>query len=247
MLTLLSHRSPAKPSRHRLRRGRWKLVRKYRQSWELYSIDADRSELDDLATQHPEIVAGLASAYEDWANRCGVIPRERILELYRRRGRGLPTSDAENHGSERLLWCEPLAGAIVVVRTFSGAQHGGRWVSRHGSGYRKRAERFWPVQRRRQRLGVVRRLVEFRLASTRAQPNPPQPAWTNPRRRKVIRGGSCLCNSSYCTRYRVAARPSNTPDSSTGHMGFRCAAYDPGPHQAQTAAAASCDGTRATQ
>ena len=40
---------------------------------------------------------------------------------------------------------------------------------------------------------------------------------------KVIRGGSYLCHRSYCNRYRVAARSSNTPDSTTGHMGFRCA------------------------
>lgn len=40
---------------------------------------------------------------------------------------------------------------------------------------------------------------------------------------KVIRGGSYLCHVSYCNRYRVAARSSNTPDSTTGHMGFRCA------------------------
>lgn len=40
---------------------------------------------------------------------------------------------------------------------------------------------------------------------------------------KVIRGGSYLCHDSYCNRYRVAARTSNTPDSSTGHCGFRCA------------------------
>ena len=41
---------------------------------------------------------------------------------------------------------------------------------------------------------------------------------------KVIRGGSYLCHKSYCNRYRVAARSSNTPDSSTGNTGFRCAA-----------------------
>lgn len=39
---------------------------------------------------------------------------------------------------------------------------------------------------------------------------------------KVMRGGSYLCHRSYCNRYRVAARTSNTPDSSTGNMGFRC-------------------------
>jgi formylglycine-generating enzyme len=41
---------------------------------------------------------------------------------------------------------------------------------------------------------------------------------------RVIRGGSYLCHDSYCNRYRVAARSSNDPLSSAGHMGFRCAA-----------------------
>ncbi|WP_406134748.1 formylglycine-generating enzyme family protein [Streptomyces sp. NBC_01089] len=40
---------------------------------------------------------------------------------------------------------------------------------------------------------------------------------------RVLRGGSYLCHRSYCNRYRVAARTSNTPDSTTGHGGFRCA------------------------
>ncbi|MFE7189607.1 formylglycine-generating enzyme family protein [Kitasatospora sp. NPDC057541] len=41
---------------------------------------------------------------------------------------------------------------------------------------------------------------------------------------KVIRGGSHMCHRSYCNRYRVAARTANSPDSSSGHAGFRCAA-----------------------
>lgn len=40
---------------------------------------------------------------------------------------------------------------------------------------------------------------------------------------RVIRGGSYLCHDSYCHRYRVAARSSNTPDSASGNLGFRCA------------------------
>ncbi|MFC3419642.1 formylglycine-generating enzyme family protein [Salinicoccus hispanicus] len=40
---------------------------------------------------------------------------------------------------------------------------------------------------------------------------------------RSMRGGSYLCHESYCNRYRVAARTSNTPDSSTGNTGFRCA------------------------
>ncbi|HEX7056849.1 MAG TPA: formylglycine-generating enzyme family protein [Bacilli bacterium] len=42
--------------------------------------------------------------------------------------------------------------------------------------------------------------------------------------RRSMRGGSYLCHSSYCNRYRVAARTSNTPDSSAGNLGFRVAA-----------------------
>jgi formylglycine-generating enzyme required for sulfatase activity len=38
-----------------------------------------------------------------------------------------------------------------------------------------------------------------------------------------MRGGSYLCHDSYCRRYRVAARTSNTPESSAGNLGFRCA------------------------
>ena len=40
---------------------------------------------------------------------------------------------------------------------------------------------------------------------------------------KVMRGGSYLCHDSYCNRYRVAARTSSTPDSTTANTGFRTA------------------------
>ncbi len=39
---------------------------------------------------------------------------------------------------------------------------------------------------------------------------------------RVMRGGSYLCHKSYCNRYRVDSRSSNTPDSSAGNIGFRC-------------------------
>jgi sulfatase modifying factor 1 len=40
--------------------------------------------------------------------------------------------------------------------------------------------------------------------------------------RRAMRGGSYLCHASYCNRYRVDARSSNTPDSATTNLGFRC-------------------------
>jgi formylglycine-generating enzyme required for sulfatase activity len=37
----------------------------------------------------------------------------------------------------------------------------------------------------------------------------------------TIKGGSYLCGSNYCRRYRAAARESLEPDFSTAHTGFR--------------------------
>lgn len=40
--------------------------------------------------------------------------------------------------------------------------------------------------------------------------------------KKVQRGGSFLCNDSYCSGYRVAFRMKTSPDTSLSHSGFRC-------------------------
>lgn len=64
-----------------VRIGRWKLVRRYPLDWELYDMEADRTELHDLASRQPERVADMAAQYDAWAQRCGVIPREKILQL----------------------------------------------------------------------------------------------------------------------------------------------------------------------
>ncbi len=50
------------------------------------------------------------------------------------------------------------------------------------------------------------------------------PRYVIPTGRRAMRGGSFLCHRSYCNRYRVAARSSNTPQSTTNHCGFRVAA-----------------------
>lgn len=41
--------------------------------------------------------------------------------------------------------------------------------------------------------------------------------------RRVVKGGSHLCAPNYCQRYRPAARHPETIDTSTSHIGFRCA------------------------
>ncbi|WP_129668545.1 arylsulfatase [Phytoactinopolyspora endophytica] len=63
-----------------VRQGRWKLVRAHPDDWELYDLNTDRTELHDQALDHPQIVTQLATAYQTWAKRCSVIPREQILK-----------------------------------------------------------------------------------------------------------------------------------------------------------------------
>lgn len=59
---------------------------------------------------------------------------------------------------------------------------------------------------------------DYHLLATRKNPVGPDSGQA-----RSMRGGSYLCHASYCNRYRVAARTSNTADSATTNIGFRCA------------------------
>ena len=48
-----------------------KLACKY-PKWELYNMEVDRTELNDLSGQEPAVVEELSKLYEQWATRCGV-------------------------------------------------------------------------------------------------------------------------------------------------------------------------------
>jgi arylsulfatase A-like enzyme len=56
-----------------VRQGKWKLVAK-KEPWELYNMELDRTETNNLATQHPEIVKNLGEKYQKWAVRAKVLP-----------------------------------------------------------------------------------------------------------------------------------------------------------------------------
>jgi arylsulfatase A-like enzyme len=58
-----------------VRDGQWKLVAKGpRGVWELYNMDADRTEQNDLAASEPERVKTMSAQWETWARRAQVIP-----------------------------------------------------------------------------------------------------------------------------------------------------------------------------
>jgi arylsulfatase len=65
-----------------VRQGKWKLVGKgvlgpdgpREEKWELYDIDADRSELKNLAAQEPERVKAMSALFLEYAKRCDVLP-----------------------------------------------------------------------------------------------------------------------------------------------------------------------------
>ena len=55
------------------REGKWKLVSYANKPWELFDMEADRSEINDLAAQRTSIVKHLNNAYAKWAKRVGVV------------------------------------------------------------------------------------------------------------------------------------------------------------------------------
>jgi len=69
-----------------VRQGRFKLVRKYGFDWELYDMDADRTELNDLAGTNEPLETSLLNAYGEWVEISGVLEWDialpRLLEAW---------------------------------------------------------------------------------------------------------------------------------------------------------------------
>jgi len=58
-----------------VRDGKWKLVAKGVDGpWELYDMEKDRTEMNDLSATHPDIANKMAEQYQTWASERGVVP-----------------------------------------------------------------------------------------------------------------------------------------------------------------------------
>jgi arylsulfatase len=56
--------------------GNLKLVRRFQQPWELYDMERDRTELDDLAARNGPLVRRIEAQYERWTESVGVVDWE---------------------------------------------------------------------------------------------------------------------------------------------------------------------------
>ncbi len=68
-----------------MRRGPWKLVRKYPGPWELYNMDDDRTELHDRAHDRGALLKEMAAEWEAWAKRSNVLPWEDVVHRLKSR------------------------------------------------------------------------------------------------------------------------------------------------------------------
>lgn len=53
-------------------RDKWKLVGDNKEAWELYNMDEDRSETNNVIEEYPEVARDLRTDWQEWAKRCGV-------------------------------------------------------------------------------------------------------------------------------------------------------------------------------
>jgi arylsulfatase A-like enzyme len=60
-----------------IRQGKGKLVMQHQknEAWELYDVEADRTELHNLAPTMPEKAKEMAAMWQTWAERCHVFPK----------------------------------------------------------------------------------------------------------------------------------------------------------------------------
>ena len=61
--------------------GRYKLVSRFPDRWELYDLEADRCEMHDLAQLDASRLESMIARYNTWMKRCNVLPWEEVKKI----------------------------------------------------------------------------------------------------------------------------------------------------------------------
>ena len=74
-----------------VRHGKFKLVQEWKkgdQSWELYDMEKDRSEINNIIELYPEKANEMIALYKEWANEVGVLTWDKVLKIREDKGAG---------------------------------------------------------------------------------------------------------------------------------------------------------------
>lgn len=189
--------------------------------------EGPESSIEDRM-DHPVVHVGWedAVAYCDWIG--GRLPTEAEWERAARGGRegmAFIWGDEQIDHTRANTWDGRFPDRNERTDGFAGTAPVGRFPV-NGYGLHDMAGNVWEWCLDLYRPDEYRRRVAG-LADGGAVDNPRGPAAAaDPRHphasvTRIQRGGSFLCNPSYCSSYRPSARMATTPDSSASHVGFR--------------------------
>ncbi|PWG16712.1 SUMF1/EgtB/PvdO family nonheme iron enzyme [Salibaculum griseiflavum] len=167
----------------------------------------------EAAPDHPvtQISWNDAQAFAEWAG--GRLPSEVEWEHAARNGledRRYPWGDEEP--DDDTILCNIWQGRFPDTNTCADGYYGTAPVDAFApneAGLHNTSGNVWEWTADRYRINSLKSAAKARNAQAKRDGD------------RVMKGGSFLCHSSYCWRYRIAARSGRAPDTAASHTGFR--------------------------